>query len=163
MYWPCAEPRWRLAVGLWLLFLAGCGSEPDSPEAQVRTVINALQAAVERRSVKDAAAWIHPEYRDPRHANKREAVATLFAYLRRHRQIHLFTLVDALEVDSSHQSASVSVLVAMAGVPLTSLETVISVRADLYRFDLVLVHDGGDWLIREAGWQRVRPGDLSLK
>ena len=162
MYSICVDLRRCLALGALVLILAACGSEPDSPETRVREMVDAMQAAVERRSVQDAAALLASDYRDARHASKREAVATLFAYLRRNRQIHLFTLIDDLEVAAGRQAATASVLVAMAGVPLESLETVISLRADLYRFEMTLVQEGDDWVIGESSWQRVRPEGLSL-
>jgi hypothetical protein len=51
------------------------------------------------------------------------------------------------------------VLVAMTGVPVESLETLVSLKADLYRFDLQLLNDD-DWQIRRAAWQRTDPGSL---
>ena len=35
-----------------------------------------------------------------------------------------------------------------------------NLEADLYRFDLVFVDDGGDWRIRSAAWQPVDIADF---
>ena len=160
MSWGCASEgaRKRLrhaSLLAALLMLAGCGGEVPSTEARLRAVVDRLETAVEAGSVSDAAAVLHPEYRDQRHAGRREATAALFAYLRRHRQIHLFTLVRELDVLADGVSADMVVYVAMAGVPLESLDAVVSVKADLYRFELRLERHDDEWLVRKSAWRRV--------
>lgn len=140
-----------------LLLLGACSDEPESTEDQLRAVVSAVEQAVEEGSVKQAAEYLHPDYRDTRHARKREAVASLFGYLRRHRHVHLFTSVRDIELTPTEESAQIAVLVAMAGVPLQSIETVLSVKAELYRFDLGFTRDGADWLILSSRWERVGP------
>jgi hypothetical protein len=156
----CASGGWRPLVLAGLLLLTACAGEPESPESRVRAVLDAMQLAVEERSLQDVAALLHPAYSDQRHAGKREAMASLLAYLRRHRQFHLFTLVDELHVGSDGRSARVAVFVAMGGVPFESLDSVLSLRADLYRFDIDLLLEDGDWLLYKGAWQRVRAEDI---
>lgn len=159
MSWGCASEAlsarsWRLCL-LAALLLAGCGGEAPSTEARLRAVVDRLETAVEAGSVSDAAALLHPKYRDQRHAGRREATAALFAYLRRHRQIHLFTLVRELAVVPDGITADMVVYVAMGGIPLESLDAVISVKADLYRFEMRLERLDDDWLVRKSAWRRV--------
>ena len=155
-----ANKVWCRCFGALLLLavLAGCGGEQSSPEHQIRELIAAMEQAVEAGSIRDAAEFIDPDYRDARHAGKREAVATLFAYLRRHRQIHLFTLIRELTLTTDHAGASVIVYVAMSGTPIESMESVISVKADLYRFDVHLAIRDEAWRIISSQWRRA---DLS--
>ncbi len=59
----------------------------------------------------------------------------------------------------THRHAEVVAYVAMGGVPMDSVETAVSVKADLYRFDVQLVQGEDDWLITRARWQRA-PAEL---
>ena len=54
-------------------------------------------------------------------------------------------------------SAEAVVYVAMTGVPIESMDALISLKADLYRFELGLVEDGGEWRIIRSRWERVDP------
>jgi hypothetical protein len=147
-----------LLLGLGLaLVLAGCGEDPPAEE-RLKAAIASVEAAVEEGTPREAGDVLHPEYRDDRHPDKRSALATLLWYTRQHRDIHLFTLIRDLELDENAGEARTTVLVAMAGVPLESVETVISVRADLYRFDVDWQLTDGDWLVTSSRWQRA---DLS--
>lgn len=142
-----------------LVMLSACADDPGSPEQQVRDALQAMETAVEEGSIKDAAALLHADYRDSLHSRKREAVASLFAYLRRHRSIHLFTVVRSVDLAADARHAEVVAYVAMGGVPMDSVETAVSVKADLYRFDVQLVQGEDDWLITRARWQRA-PAEL---
>jgi hypothetical protein len=161
MCWACVNGACfaRLAGGCLLaaLLLAGCGGEATSTESRLRAVVEQLEAAVEAGSVSDAAELLHPAYRDQRHASRREATASLLAYLRRHRQIYLFTLVRELDMAADETVAQMVVYVAMGGVPLESLDAAVSLKADLYRFALTLERLDGEWLVRQSAWQRVGP------
>jgi hypothetical protein len=147
-----------LVLGLGLtVVLAGCGEEPPA-EQRLKAAIDSLVTAVEAGTPRDAGDVLHPEYRDDRHPDKRSALASLFWYTRQHRDIHLFTLMRDADIDEATGIASTTVLVAMAGVPLQSIESVISVRADLYRFDVDWRLADGEWLVTSSRWQRA---DLS--
>ena len=162
MYLGCVKfsgaRRW---LPLWavLLLLSACGGDPTSPEQQIENLVNAMEQAVEAGSISDAAEFIDTDYRDARHRSKREAVATLFAYMRRHRQIHLFTIIREVRVDAGQTTAAATVYVAMSGRPIESVETIVSVKADLYRFDIELALRDDDWRATSGKWQRA---DLSV-
>lgn len=140
--------------------LGACGGGDASPEQAVRGRIDGLVAAVETGSVREVAAFLHPEYRDEWHPNRAAAVRSLLGYLRRHSSIHLFTLVKSLDIAQDHGRAETAVYVAMTGVPAESVETLVALRADLYRFDVgwKKAVDGG-WQITTARWVRA---DLSV-
>ena len=139
--------------------LAGCGQEQQTPEQQIRQRIDALVEAVEARESLALNDFLHPDYADSRHPDRRTALRTLLGYLLRHRGIHLFTLVRSIDYVEDAQAAHVTVLVAMTGVPVESLETLVSLKADLYRFDVQLLNDD-DWQVRSAEWQRADPRSL---
>ncbi len=158
MFWACAR-RYRVALATVLLVATGGCGEQTSPEQQVRELVSALATAVEAGSIRDAAELIDTDYQDRHHRSKREAVATLFAYLRRHRQIHLFTLVRELELSDGQTAATAVVYVAMGGTPLTSVESVVSLKADLYRFDVRMTLRDQGWRVLSSQWRRA---DLSV-
>ena len=85
---------------------------------------------------------------------------TLFGITQRHRGIHLFTLIKAVDLSVRQDSASAVVFVAMTGIPVESMEALISLKADLYRFHIGLVEEGDDWLILNSRWERVDPSAL---
>ena len=105
--------------------------------------------------MKQAAGYLHPNYQDKSHANKAAALRSLFAYLRRHDAIHLFVRITSIEVAQQQQTAQAVAYVAMAGVPVASVETLVSVEADLYRFELQLEEYDGSWIVRRADWRRA--------
>ena len=149
-----------VSVGVAFLLASGCGDGETSPESALRQAIDRVVQAAEEGSVSEAAAVLHPGYRDNRHPDKRSAKASLLWYLRRHRSIHVFTMTRDVRVDASATSASTETLVAMAGVPMESLQSVISVNADLYRFDVEWRLEDGQWLAIQSNWQRVDPTQL---
>ncbi|MEZ5588572.1 MAG: hypothetical protein R3E46_15995 [Sedimenticolaceae bacterium] len=152
----CVELLLQRAATLGLaLLLCACSGGQDAPQDRIRASIGALQQAVQDGSLKQAAGYLHPNYQDERHANKAAALRSLFAYLRRHDAIHLFVRITSIEVAPQQQTAQAVAYVAMAGVPVASVETLVSVEADLYRFELQLEEYDGSWIVRRADWRRA--------
>ncbi|MDJ0741304.1 MAG: hypothetical protein QNJ91_16435 [Gammaproteobacteria bacterium] len=141
-------------AALVVALLAACGPAA-TPEQQIRQLVADMEAAVEDGSVTAAGELLHTEYADEWHPNRRAAVRSLFGYLRRHKDIHLFTVVRSVDVAADGRSADAVVYVAMTGVPVQSVETLLSVNADLFRFDIVLAQSDDAWRARRARWQRV--------
>jgi len=82
---------------------------------------------------------------------------TLFGITQRHRGVHLFTVIKTIDLMAQQDSADAVVYVAMTGVPVESMQALVSLKADLYRFDLELVEENGQWLVLSARWERVDP------
>ena len=146
------------ALALSLLALVSCSGDGPSAEDRVRTLIDNMAQSVEAGSVRQMDDFLHPRYSDRLHANRRAAIRTLFGLTRRHRGIHLFTLTKAVDLTSQQDAAKAVVFVAMTGVPVESVEALISLKADLYRFELDLVDEGDGWRILSGRWERVDPG-----
>jgi len=153
----------RLSWGAMLalcLTLAACSGNNLPAEDRVRALIDAVAQAVEAGSVRKAVGFLHADYSDPRHTGRQAAGRTLFGLTRRHSGIHLFTLTKTVELSPQQDSATAVVYVAMTGVPVESVEALISVKADLYRFELVLVEEEAEWRILGSRWRRVDPSTL---
>lgn len=147
-------------VLLLLLLLTACSHDDESPDARIRSMVTKIENAVEAGSVQDIADLLHPDYADSRHRSRRDALASLFAYTRQHRHIHLFTVFKSIDVSEPADTAEVVVIVAMTGVPVQSLEAAISVKADLYQFDLHFAEYEGEWLPYNAKWRRAASDGL---
>lgn len=145
----------RLALVLCLaIALTACGVDP-SPEEQLKTAIASFVEAVEDGEPRRAGEVLDPSYRDVRHSDRRGAVASLFWYTRQNHNIHLFTVVSDITVDAVSGTARTDVFVAMAGVPVESVEALVSIRADLYRFDVDWRNVDGTWRVVSSRWQRA--------
>lgn len=136
------------------LAVAGCASD-QTPEQRIHDQISAIEHAVEEGALSDVSALLHRDYRDTWHPDRRSAVRSLFGYLQRHRDIHLFTVVRSVEIAEDASRADAVVFVAMTGIPVDSVETLVSLNADLYRFDVQFIDDDGDWLVTESRWERA--------
>jgi hypothetical protein len=140
-----------------LLTLAACSSEQDPVEARVRALIGQVEHSIENRSVREAVNYLHADYTDPRHIDRRSAGASLFGLVQRHRTIHLFSLIETVKPADDQASAEAVVYVAMTGVPVESIDALISLKADLYRFELGMLEEGGEWRVIRSRWERVDP------
>ena len=142
---------WRLCLfGLMALFLQACSDSEESPEAQIRSFIEQAVEAGEARSVDGLTELLDKDYID-RHGNNRKRTSGLLrVYFIQHKNIHLFTRIDEIEILSENQ-ASVSMHVAMAGTVISDLQALAGLRAQIYRFELQL-EKGDEWRLRHASW-----------
>lgn len=146
-------------AGLLLLLLGACGDDGQA-ESQLRAWVAAAEVAVESRSLQQVSTLISPAYRDNKGHNRADLGRLLQGYFQRHRQIHLLTRIASVLPDESGNSGRVTVFVAMAGVPVASPSDLAGLRADYYRFDLLLEKEGGQWRLIHANWRRATLGDL---
>ena len=138
-----------------LVLLAGCSDEPPSAQDQIRQLVNEFEQAVEQAEIRALSSRFHPDYQDPRHQSAREAIATLFLLRRRQRSLHLFTVVRSIDVQPGEHLATAVVIVAAAGVPITGTDALVTVDADLFRFDVDLIRESDAWRVRSSQWRRV--------
>lgn len=139
-----------LALLLALLMLPACSDSEDSPEVQLRRFIDSAVEAGEARSVDDLVALAHDDYSDQQGNNLKRLGGLLRAYFFRHRNIHLFTRIDSIEIIGD-SLATVNLHVAMAGTVIADVDALASLRAQVYRFELQL-QKSDDWRLRHASW-----------
>jgi hypothetical protein len=137
-----------------MLMLSAC-SDDDSPEQQVREFVAGAIEAAENREALALRDMIADDYLDARGNNRRNISSLAFGYLMRNNNINLFSQISNIHFPSSEQ-ADVQLYLAMTGQPVTSIDSVFNLRADLFLFELKLVKRDGDWLLNNARWQRVR-------
>ncbi|SRR5512138_1940541 len=152
----CDPFRWaRIHLLLCLVALAaivaGCG-EQDSPEAQVRAVIDRMELGAENRDVGDVLDHVSATYRDD-HGNGREEVGRLLrGYFIANQSIHLLTRIESLSFPAEDE-ARATVVVAMVGRDAAA-SNAWDLAADLQTFDIVLIREGGDWKVTWARRQQ---------
>ena len=151
--------RFRLMILLCAAILASaCSDDALSPEAEVRAWIDAAAETAERREAGALADMVHSGYLDQQGNNKQQVAGVLRAYFFRNKNIHLFTRIDEIELLGDAR-AQVRLHVAMAGRAISGVDTLASLRAQIYRFELSLVRQD-DWLLQHARWERASLADL---
>ncbi len=140
-----------------LLLPAAC-SEEQGPEAIARSFIAACEEAARERQVRDLRALIAEDYTDPAGRTARDVLAVAAGYLMRNRSVHIYTrLQTAAELDGRIEA---TVLAALAGRPISDVSVLPSINADLYRFELELVEEKGDWRLASATWRTALVDDF---
>lgn len=152
----CDACRWaRVHLFLCIVALAGivggCG-ERDSPEAQVRAVIDQMELAAEARDVGDVLDLISETYRDDYGRGRDELGRLARGYFIANQSIHLLTRIEAMTFPAEDE-ARATVLVAMVGRDAAA-ESAWDLAGDLYRFEVAIVREDGDWKITWARWRR---------
>lgn len=143
-----------------LAMLAACSGEPDNPEQQIRDMIGAGEAAVEARSIMTSMGFVSSDYQDKHGRRKQEIKRLIAGYIMRNKSIHLLTRIQQVALNEDNTRADVVLYAGMAGVPLTDSDQLARIRADLYRFDLSVILEDGDWRVTSGSWHAARLTDF---
>ena len=139
--------------------LAGCGGKPGTPEAQIRALIARAVTAAEEKDIGSLRDMVSERYSDDQGRSKRTIEDILRLHFLRNESLHLYTRVQSITLGQADR-AQARVLVAMAGVPISSELELPALRADLHRFDLDFVREDDHWRVRRASWGRAEPGEF---
>ena len=139
----------RFALVTALALLAGC-SDDASPEQQVRAVVDSMELAAEERDVGDLMEHVSVAYRSAEGQDRAETSRYVRGYFVANQSIHLLTRIESLEFPTPDE-ARVRLQVGMAGGGAAQGATGLS--ADLYDFEIALVHEGGEWKVSYADWR----------
>lgn len=150
---PGAKPF--LAALSSLIVLVACGGEPDSPEAEIRALIDRAEASVEARDVKPLKEMISERYADRRGRDKTALKGVLAGHLLGHRVVYLLVQVKEIELLAPDRARAV-VVVAMTGVPVESAEALVTVTGQIHRIEVELVREQGDWRVIAADERPAR-------
>lgn len=115
--------------------------------------------AAQEKDLRALRGLIADSYADAAGRDKRTLTGLLTHQLLQNRALYLFTRVEAA-AEPEPGRLDGTVLVAMAGTPIGGPADLDSLRADLYRFEIRLVLEGGDWKVARAAWQRALPRDF---
>lgn len=152
-------PGATLLLGVCLLL--GCPADQDSPQAQVRSLIERAQAAAEQKNTKLLREMVSADYADERGHDKRAVESLVRYYFLQHQSIHVFTRIEDIQLDASTDGVRATLFAAMAGQRIDSADALSGLRADLYRFELDFVKDpGGQWQVIRADWRGATIDDF---
>lgn len=140
------------------LLLSACGGPEQSPEARIRDLISRAEQAAEDHELSVFQDSVADDYQDNHGYDRQTVLRLVQGMLLRNQNIHLLSLVRDVRVEDS--TARARVLVAMASRPLESTNALLNVRADLMRFDVDLVLEGDEWLVRAVDWERAEVSDF---
>lgn len=160
MEYPFGKPA-RLVIALWAfcpLFLS-CSSAEDSPDTQVRALIQRGESAAEKKQAGELRHMISEKYSDSQGQDKRAIEGILRYYFLRNESIHLFVRIQSIAFPRPAQAQAI-LLVAMAGQPITGAQELERLRADLHRFEITLASENKEWKVIRAEWRRAEPGDF---
>jgi hypothetical protein len=139
-------------MALLTLLLVACGPE-QTPEAQVRSVIAAGEAAAEARDLSALMELVAADFRDEQVGGREELQQYLRGYLVMHQSIHLLTRVDSVELPY-RDMAKVRLTVGTLGRD-SAAASALELAADVYDVQLELQLDGDDWRVTRASWRPV--------
>jgi hypothetical protein len=144
-------PISRVCVLAACAVLAACG-DADSPEQQVRQVIDKMETAAEARDVSELVEHLSSEYRDVNGMSADEAGRYVRGYFVANQSIHLLTRVEQIEFPLPDE-ARARVLVGMVGRDADAASNW-DLAADLYEFKLSLRQEDGEWKVSFAQWTK---------
>ena len=143
-----------------MLSVAACSSEQDSPEVQVRALLEQGEAAAEKRETGILRRMISEKYSDSQGQDKKAVEGLLRYYFLRNESIHLFMHIRQITIPRPDVAQAI-VMVAMAAQPIADVEQIERLRADLHRFDLSLAREeNGEWKVTRAEWRRAEFTDF---
>jgi len=133
------------------MLVSACGA--SNPEAEIRALLAAAEEAAEARDVGFFGDALGAGYRDARGHDRDELVRMVRGFFIANQRIEIVSRIDEIVLEGD--SAARAVLHAGMVGQRTGAGLVDGIDADLYRFELELVNDGGDWQIIGADYRRA--------
>lgn len=141
--------RRTLLCGM-LAVMVACGSE--DPAAELRSLIDRAELSAEERDTGFFRDVLSQRYADRRGNDRDRLVAILRGYFLTHQSIEIVTRVDSV-VLSGADAAEIVLYAGMLG-RRDGASPVAGLAGQLYRIELELVEQGGDWQVIGADWER---------
>ena len=129
---------------------AGCAA--SDPEGEIRALLAAAEQAAEARDTGFFADLVGASYRDARGNDREQLVRLVRGYFIANQRVDIVSRVDDVALEGADAARAV-VHAGMLG-RRTGAELLGGFDADLYRFELELVNDDGEWRIIGAEWSR---------
>jgi hypothetical protein len=147
-------------LALLLAGLLACSGDADSPEQQLRALVQSAQDAANAQDADALQELVADSYADERGLGKADVDRLLALQLLRGRP-YVLLRTQELELPEAAR-AELRVLAGMARVPVGGFEEMLRISADVYVFDLALAQvDADTWRVTSARWRPALPADLS--
>lgn len=141
------------------LLLPSCGGDELSPEARVKEIVAKAEEAAEARDLGAVKKLVSEAYSDEGGNDRRALLGIVQYYFLRFEALHLLVRIDSIAFPRPGR-ARVTAIAAMAGEPIPTAESLGSLRADVYRFDVDLIEEDGQYRLATARWQRAAARDF---
>lgn len=131
--------------------VAGCRS--SDPEAEIHALLSAAEKAAEARDAGFFDDLVGAGYRDSQGRERTEVLRLLRGYFIANQRIEVASRIGEIALEGTDAARAVvhaGLLGRRSGADLLA-----GVDADLYRFELELVKDGGEWRIIGADVSRA--------
>jgi hypothetical protein len=132
---------------------AACG-DSQTPEAQVRATIAAIEAGAEARDVGDVMEHVSEQFRDGYGRDGKELSQYVRGYFIANQSIHLLSRIESIEFPTPDE-ARAKVTVGMVGREAAAANAW-SLAADVYDFDVTFMREDGQWKVTHAKWRDGR-------
>jgi hypothetical protein len=157
---PTSQHRITLLLLLMIsMLLPACSRQRESPEEQIRSLIRNAVIAAEQKDLGAMRNLVSDQYADDQGQNKRAVEGLLRVHFLRNESVHLLTRIESVTLPQPDRGRA-AVLVAMAGVPITSEAALPGLRADLHRFEIDVVREDKVWRVQRATWYRAELADF---
>jgi hypothetical protein len=146
-----APLRGLLLAGAASLLLVGCGEKDP-----IVGLLDELETAAEARSASDFAQCLSEGFRAPGIQGRAQARSTLHRYFAAYKTIDV-DYYD-VQVEGGEAAASVSLVAEFSGDArrIGGLSGFLPPAA-VYRFDLGLTEEAGEWMVANATWESLPP------
>ncbi len=144
-------PWAALAALLASVFAAAGCAERQTPEQQVRAVIDRAEAAAEERDLSGILEHVSAGFQDGQGGGREELKQSVAAYLLTHPAVHLVTRVESVEFPYRDLARVVLTVGSLArdGTDESSLDF----AADVKEVALELRLEGDAWKVTRARWR----------
>ena len=144
-----------LAVtSIWLT--SGCSN--NDPEALLHETLAAMAQAIEERNIKGFMNHISDDYLDSQSRTKTDIHNIARLHVLANRRLHVYRHIAQISV-KDQQSAELVLLLALAGQPIDSADSLKNIRADLMRFQVYFAFTG-KWQVLSAEWAQAGISDF---
>jgi hypothetical protein len=140
-----------LVVAAATMLVSACGA--SDPEAEIRALLAAAEEAAEARDVWFFGDALGAGYRDARGNDRDGLIRMVRGFFIANQRIEIVSRIDEIVLEG--EDAARAVLHAGMVGRRTGAALIDGIDADLYRFELELVNDGGEWQIIGADYRRA--------
>lgn len=131
--------------------LTACGPA-DSPEQQVRKVVDDMEVSAEARDVGDLMEFVADDFRDADGRSAPELGNYVRGYFIANQSLHLLTRINQIEFPAPDE-ARLQVTVGMVGREADAASAW-NLAAEVYDFDVTLRRQGDEqWKVTYAQWK----------
>jgi len=143
-------PTLRRMLAALAVLAAGCSAE--DPATVIEQLIEATEVAGEARDTSHFRGLIADSYVDARGNDRERLINLIRGYFLAHQSIDVFTRIETVELRGEDAAEVVVLAGVVARRPGEGLLTGLDGR--LYRLELEIVENDGDWQIIGAQWER---------